>query len=37
MLLAAARRIAVAHGGGLELVPINGGGCCLMLSVPAAT
>lgn len=36
LLLAAARRIAVAHGGGLELVPINGGGCCLMLSVPAA-
>lgn len=36
LLLAAARRIALAHGGGLELVPINGGGCCLMLSLPAA-
>lgn len=36
MLLAAARRIAVAHGGSLELGPMNGGGCCLMLSLPAA-
>lgn len=34
--LAAARRIAVAHGGSLEIVPINGGGCCLLLSVPGA-
>lgn len=36
LLLAAARHIAVAHGGGLELAPIDGGGCCLLLTLPAA-
>ncbi len=36
LLLAAARRIAVAHGGALEIAAIDGGGCCLRLSVPAA-
>ena len=36
LLLAAARRIAEAHGGGLELAAIEGGGCRLSLSVPAA-
>ena len=36
LLLAAARRIAEAHGGGLELAAIEGGGCRFSLSVPAA-
>jgi len=36
LLLAAARRIAEAHGGGLELAAIEGGGCRFALSVPAA-
>ncbi len=36
LMLAAARRIAVAHGGALEIEAIDGGGCRLRLSVPAA-
>ncbi len=36
LMLAAAHRIAVAHGGSLDIGPLDGGGCCLMLSVPAA-
>ncbi len=36
LMLAAAQRIAVAHGGSLDIGPLDGGGCCLMLSVPAA-
>jgi signal transduction histidine kinase len=36
VLLAAARRIAEAHGGGLELAALDGGGCRFALSVPAA-
>ena len=36
LMLAAARRIAVAHGGALEIDAIDGGGCRLRLSVPAA-
>jgi signal transduction histidine kinase len=36
VLLAAARRIAEAHGGGLELAVVDGGGCRFSLSLPAA-
>jgi signal transduction histidine kinase len=36
VLLAAARRIAEAHGGALELSALDGGGCRFSLSVPAA-
>ena len=36
LLLAAARRIAIAHGGALDIGPVDGGGCRLLLSVPAA-
>lgn len=36
LLLAAARKIALAHGGNLEIGPIDGGGCRLVLSLPAA-
>ena len=36
MLLAAARKIARAHGGGLDVSPLEGGGSRLVLSVPAA-
>lgn len=36
MLLAAARKIARAHGGGLDVTPLEGGGSRLVLSVPAA-
>lgn len=36
MLLAAARKIARAHGGGLEVTPLDSGGSRLVLSVPAA-
>ncbi len=36
LMLAAARRIAVAHGGTLDVDAIDGGGCRLRLSVPAA-
>lgn len=36
VLLAAARRIAEAHGGALELSAVDGGGCRFSLSVPAA-
>lgn len=36
MLLAAARKIARAHGGGLEVTPLESGGSRLVLSVPAA-
>ena len=36
LMLAAARRIAEAHGGSFEIAAIGGGGCRLMLSVPAA-
>ncbi len=36
LMVAAAQRIAVAHGGSLDIGPLDGGGCCLMLSVPAA-
>ncbi len=36
LMLAAAHRIAVAHGGSLEVSPLDGGGCQLVLSVPAA-
>jgi signal transduction histidine kinase len=36
LLLAAAHRIAEAHGGALELAAVDGGGCRLSLSVPAA-
>lgn len=36
VLLAAARRIAEAHGGALELTALDGGGCRFSLSVPAA-
>lgn len=36
MLLAAARKIARAHGGGLEVAPLESGGSRLVLSVPAA-
>jgi hypothetical protein len=37
VLLAAARRIAEAHGGALELSALDGGGCRFLLSVPAAS
>jgi hypothetical protein len=37
VLLAAARRIAEAHGGALELSALEGGGCRFLLSVPAAS
>jgi signal transduction histidine kinase len=37
VLLAAARRIAEAHGGALDLTALDGGGCCFSLSVPAAS
>lgn len=37
VLLAAARRIAEAHGGALELSALDGGGCRFTLSVPAAS
>ena len=36
LLLAAARKIARAHGGALEVTPLEGGGSRLVLSVPAA-
>jgi len=36
MLLAAARKIARAHGGALDVSPLEGGGSRLVLSVPAA-
>jgi len=36
LLLAAARKIALAHGGGLDIAPLDGGGSRLVLSVPAA-
>ena len=36
LLLAAARRIAEAHGGTLELQAVSDGGCRVVLSVPAA-
>lgn len=36
LLLAASRRIADAHGGSLEIAEIDGGGCRLALSLPAA-
>jgi len=36
LLLAAARKIALAHGGALEIAPLEGGGCRLVLGVPAA-
>jgi signal transduction histidine kinase len=36
VLLAAARRIAEAHGGSLELSALDSGGCRFSLSVPAA-
>lgn len=36
LLLAAARRIAGAHGGSLEVAPVDGGGCTFVLSLPAA-
>lgn len=36
LLLAAARKIALAHGGGLEISGLDGGGCRLVLSLPAA-
>jgi hypothetical protein len=36
MLLAAARKIARAHGGGLDVTPLENGGSRLVLSVPAA-
>jgi signal transduction histidine kinase len=37
VLLAAARRIAQAHGGALEMSALDGGGCRFLLSVPAAS
>jgi signal transduction histidine kinase len=37
VLLAAARRIAEAHGGALDLSAVDGGGCRFSLSVPAAS
>ena len=36
VLLAAARRIAMVQGGSLEVKALDGGGCRLILSVPAA-
>ncbi len=36
LLLAAARKIALAHGGALEIAPLEGGGCRLVLGVSAA-
>lgn len=36
LLLAAAKKIALAHGGGLEIGGLDGGGCRLVLSLPAA-
>lgn len=36
LLLAAARRIALAHGGGLEVSGRDDGGCRIVFSVPAA-
>jgi hypothetical protein len=36
VLLAAARRIATVQGGSLEVKALDGGGCRLVLSVPAA-
>ncbi|MEZ5417573.1 MAG: hypothetical protein R2708_09530 [Vicinamibacterales bacterium] len=36
LLLAASRKIARAHGGGLEVAPVETGGCTLILSLPAA-
>ncbi len=36
LLLAAARKIALAHGGTLDARPLEGGGCGLVLSLPAA-
>jgi len=36
MLLAAARKIARAHGGSLEVAAVDGGGCKVVLSLPAA-
>lgn len=36
LLLAAARKIALAHGGTLEIAALEGGGCRLVLSLPAA-
>lgn len=36
LLLAAAKRIAVAHGGSLDVLGAEGGGCRLVLGLPAA-
>jgi two-component system OmpR family sensor kinase len=36
LCLAAAQRIALAHGGALEVVAADGGGCRLVLTLPAA-
>lgn len=36
LLLAAAKKIALAHGGGLEIGGVEGGGCRLVLSLPSA-
>jgi signal transduction histidine kinase len=36
LLLAAARRIAVAHGGTLDVAAVDGGGCRLTFGLPAA-
>ena len=36
LLLAASRRIAIDHGGSLEVSALDGGGCRLVLSIPAA-
>ena len=36
VLLAAARRIAVLQGGGLDARPADNGGCRLVLTLPAA-
>lgn len=36
LLLAAAKKIALAHGGGLEIGGLDGGGCRLVLTLPAA-
>ncbi len=36
LLLAAAKKIALAHGGTLEVLPLEGGGCRFVLGLPAA-
>jgi hypothetical protein len=36
VLLAAARRIAALQGGTLDARPVDGGGCRLVLTLPAA-